>query len=342
MFWKPGVSLNELPPISSHRQVSLNRPPDPGGTIPYEKLTIAGMAARRGRILCYCCDERLASGVGAVLDKNGVGGRNAHKVFDMLLRVNAESKMFDKRVEVVDYVEENGIEIEERACMMLLLALKRAGQVDMSLKFFCQMVDANVPIAVYSMAISVDGLCRKGETDQARVLIDDMSCLGFKGNPYSYNTLICAYIKTGDFVGVDEKEAAERLAGVLNDGSFYSIKGKNKHRLWLELCDLLTKHVTEVSELNVDAIIRGGIRRFTDEVGRLWTSLADYYIRRNQTDEARDVLSEGMTTVLTVRDFSVIFDAYSQLEESMLALRMENIDLDDLSIWWKISGVFTS
>ncbi|KAL9667082.1 hypothetical protein QQ045_001429 [Rhodiola kirilowii] len=52
-------------------------------------------------------------------------------------------------------------------------------------------------------------------------------------------------------------------------------------------------------------------------------------------------LRDGMTTVVTVRDFSVIFDAYSQLEESMLALRMENIDLDDLSIWWKISGVFT-
>uniref|UniRef100_A0A7N0UZS8 Pre-mRNA-splicing factor SYF1 n=1 Tax=Kalanchoe fedtschenkoi TaxID=63787 RepID=A0A7N0UZS8_KALFE len=125
------------------------------------------------------------------------------------------------------------------------------------------------------------------------------------------------------------QEAAERLAGVLNDGSFYSIKGKNKHRLWLELCDLLTKHATEVSGLNVDAIIRGGIRKFTDEVGRLWTSLADYYIRRNQTEKARDVFEEGMTTVVTVRDFSVIFDAYSQFEESMLALKMESIGLDE-------------
>ncbi|GAB2271605.1 hypothetical protein Dimus_006436 [Dionaea muscipula] len=36
-----------------------------------------------------------------------------------------------------------------------------------------------------------------------------------------------------------------------------------------------------------------------------------------------------MTTVVTVRDFSVIFDAYSQFEESMLAYKMENIDLSD-------------
>lgn len=121
------------------------------------------------------------------------------------------------------------------------------------------------------------------------------------------------------------QEAAERLAGVLNDDRFYSIKGKTKHRLWLELCDLLTQHATEISGLNVDAIIRGGIRKFTDEVGRLWTSLADYYIRRKLLEKARDVFEESMTTVVTVRDFSVIFDAYSQFEESVLALKMEGM-----------------
>ncbi|KAM7476712.1 hypothetical protein LguiB_023955 [Lonicera macranthoides] len=121
------------------------------------------------------------------------------------------------------------------------------------------------------------------------------------------------------------QEAAERLAAVLNDNQFYSIKGKTKHRLWLELCDLLTQHATEISGLNVDAIIRGGIRKFTDEVGRLWTSLADYYIRRKLVEKARDIFEEGMTTVVTVRDFSVIFDAYSQFEESMLALKMEGM-----------------
>ncbi|KAL4562260.1 hypothetical protein LXL04_034458 [Taraxacum kok-saghyz] len=125
------------------------------------------------------------------------------------------------------------------------------------------------------------------------------------------------------------QEAAERLAGVLNDDRFYSIKGKTKHRLWLELCDLLTQHATEISGLNVDAIIRGGIRKFTDEVGRLWTSLADYYIRRKLLEKARDVFEEGMTTVVTVRDFSVIFDAYSQFEESVLALKMEAMSESD-------------
>ncbi|KZV27511.1 hypothetical protein F511_04562 [Dorcoceras hygrometricum] len=125
------------------------------------------------------------------------------------------------------------------------------------------------------------------------------------------------------------QEASERLAGVLNDDQFYSLKGKTKHRLWLELCDLLTQHAREVSGLNVDAIIRGGIKKFTDEVGRLWTSLADYYIRRELLEKARDIFEEGMTSVITVRDFSVIFDAYSQFEESMLSIKMENMDLSD-------------
>eukprot|EP00252_Welwitschia_mirabilis_P027468 TRINITY_DN9425_c0_g1_i1.p1 TRINITY_DN9425_c0_g1~~TRINITY_DN9425_c0_g1_i1.p1 ORF type:complete len:903 (-),score=205.93 TRINITY_DN9425_c0_g1_i1:274-2982(-) len=122
------------------------------------------------------------------------------------------------------------------------------------------------------------------------------------------------------------QEAAERLAGVLNDSNFYSIKGKTKHQLWLELCDLMTRHANEVSGLKVDAIIRGGIRKFSDEVGRLWTALADYYIRRGLFEKARDIYEEGMATVITVRDFSVIFDAYAQFEESMLAAKMEEED----------------
>ncbi|XP_058749791.1 uncharacterized protein LOC131622765 [Vicia villosa] len=119
------------------------------------------------------------------------------------------------------------------------------------------------------------------------------------------------------------QEAAERLASVLNDDKFYSIKGKTKHMLWLELCDLVIRHANEVSGLNVDAIIRAGIRKFSDEVGPLWTLLAEYYIRRGLHEKARDVFEEGMSTVITVKDFSVIFDSYSQFEESVICYKME-------------------
>ena len=40
--------------------------------------------------------------------------------------------------------------------------------------------------------------------------------------------------------------------------------------------------------------------RIVAQVGRLWTSLADYYIRQGQYESARDVYEEGLTTVVTV------------------------------------------
>jgi hypothetical protein len=38
-------------------------------------------------------------------------------------------------------------------------------------------------------------------------------------------------------------------------------------------------NVIPFRSLNVDAIIRGGLRRYTDQLGHLWNSLADYYVR---------------------------------------------------------------
>ena len=61
-------------------------------------------------------------------------------------------------------------------------------------------------------------------------------------------------------------EAAKKMAELVDDETFRSLEGKSKHQLWLELCDIITKHPKEVSGLKVDAILRSGIRKFTDEV----------------------------------------------------------------------------
>ncbi|OMO70432.1 RNA-processing protein, HAT helix [Corchorus capsularis] len=49
--------------------------------------------------------------------------------------------------------------------------------------------------------------------------------------------------------------------------------------------------------------------------------------RRKRMEKARDIFEEGMKSVVTVRDFSVIFDAYAQFEESMVNDKVENMDL---------------
>ena len=41
------------------------------------------------------------------------------------------------------------------------------------------------------------------------------------------------------------------------------------------------------------------------------------------TPQARDVYEEAIRTVMTVRDFTQVFDSYAQFEESMIAAKME-------------------
>ena len=74
-------------------------------------------------------------------------------------------------------------------------------------------------------------------------------------------------------------ESSVLLAKIINDEDFVSRKGKSKHQLWNELCEITSKNPDKVSSLKVEAIIRQGIKRYTDQVGLLWNSLADYFIR---------------------------------------------------------------
>ncbi|KAK7800578.1 hypothetical protein U0070_013382 [Myodes glareolus] len=156
------------------------------------------------------------------------------------------------------------------------------------------------------------------------------------------------YLKSSDRLD----EAAQRLATVVNDERFVSKAGKSNYQvglveyggwvrgalspgprlrcsptcvlqLWHELCDLISQNPDKVQSLNVDAIIRGGLTRFTDQLGKLWCSLADYYIRSGHFEKARDVYEEAVRTVMTVRDFTQVFDSYAQFEESMIAAKME-------------------
>ena len=50
-------------------------------------------------------------------------------------------------------------------------------------------------------------------------------------------------------------------------------------QLWNELCEMISKNPDKVTSLKVYAIIQQGIKRYTDQVGQLWKSLADYYVR---------------------------------------------------------------
>ncbi|KYQ93672.1 TPR-like helical domain-containing protein [Tieghemostelium lacteum] len=121
-------------------------------------------------------------------------------------------------------------------------------------------------------------------------------------------------------------EVAEQLLDIINRDNFNSTKGKTKHDLWLQLCDILSSHPREIGQgIQVDAIIRAGINAFTDQQGKLWASLADYYIRLAQFEKARDIFEEALETVPTARDFSFIWDSYTQFEDSIMSAKQEII-----------------
>ncbi|OWF46129.1 pre-mRNA-splicing factor SYF1-like [Mizuhopecten yessoensis] len=121
-------------------------------------------------------------------------------------------------------------------------------------------------------------------------------------------------------------EAAIRLVTVINDDTFVSKEGKSKHQLWNELCELVAKNPDKVTSLKIEPIIRQGLKRYTDQIGVLWNSMADYYIRGGHFERARDIYEEAIQTVITVRDFTQVFDAYAQFEKNVIGAEMETME----------------
>ncbi|OOF97470.1 hypothetical protein ASPCADRAFT_206302 [Aspergillus carbonarius ITEM 5010] len=124
-------------------------------------------------------------------------------------------------------------------------------------------------------------------------------------------------------------EAVKRYMQILDNPRFQSKEGKSNFQLWTEMVDLLVSKAKKIETgpqvgIDVDAILRSGIDRFADQRGKLWAGLATYWITRGSFEKARDVFEEGITTVMTVRDFTLVFDAYAEFEESIIGSLMES------------------
>lgn len=82
--------------------------------------------------------------------------------------------------------------------------------------------------------------------------------------------------------------------------------------------------------LDVEGIIeRDGLRVYKDQAGRLWTGLATYWIKRGELDRASATFERGLSTVVTIRDFTQIFDAYAEFSETMVSTLMDALADED-------------
>ncbi|CRG83963.1 Pre-mRNA-splicing factor syf1 [Talaromyces islandicus] len=123
-------------------------------------------------------------------------------------------------------------------------------------------------------------------------------------------------------------QAVRKYMEILNDATFRSKEGKSHFQIWSEMVELLVNKAKKIDTqsyggIDVEAIIRSGIDRFSDQRGRLWAGLATYWITKGNFEKARDVFEEGITTVMTVRDFTMIFDSYVEFEESIIGTLMD-------------------
>ncbi|KAK8849485.1 pre-mRNA-splicing factor SYF1 [Kwoniella newhampshirensis] len=82
--------------------------------------------------------------------------------------------------------------------------------------------------------------------------------------------------------------------------------------------------------LDVEGIVeRDGLEIYKDQAGRLWTGLATYWIKRGEFDRASATFERGLAAVVTIRDFTQIFDAYAEFSETMISTLMDALADED-------------
>jgi pre-mRNA-splicing factor SYF1 len=83
-------------------------------------------------------------------------------------------------------------------------------------------------------------------------------------------------------------------------------------------------------QLDVEGIVeKDGLAIYKDQAGRLWTGLATYWIKRGEFDRATSTFERGLASVVTIRDFTQIFDAYAEFSETMISTLMDALADED-------------
>ncbi|KAI9156050.1 pre-mRNA-splicing factor syf1 [Blastocladiella emersonii ATCC 22665] len=131
-----------------------------------------------------------------------------------------------------------------------------------------------------------------------------------------------AYIKLlldlGDYNG-----AATQLMRAISTST--DSGGKSSYDLFDKLCTVAVQHPDALTAVSVDDILRAGIRRFPQHAAPFWTALARYWLAAGRIERARNVFEEALRAVVTLRDFTQLFDAYLEVEEQVVAAHLETL-----------------
>ena len=130
----------------------------------------------------------------------------------------------------------------------------------------------------------------------------------------------------------------DEIITILNKDMFYSNSQSTKYDYWILLCEIITINSGNLHDINInnkydfELIIRQGLSRYIDEVGKLWVSLANISISNQDFNKARIIFEEALAKVSNKRDFIIIYNAYLKFEEELINLDNDNsssLDIDD-------------
>jgi pre-mRNA-splicing factor SYF1 len=135
-------------------------------------------------------------------------------------------------------------------------------------------------------------------------------------------------------------EAANAYLTLLTNNNNDSTEAKEKD-YWRSFGELVARHSVDIERIGIDwqAVLQTALRSSAAESGSGGSSsedaslafswLASAWIRRGDIGMARSVYEDGLQQVSTVKDFSILFAAYIQLEESLLEQLTESIEEDE-------------
>ena len=134
-------------------------------------------------------------------------------------------------------------------------------------------------------------------------------------------------------IGIKQFQPAIKIIiDILNDENFFSRENKTQYYYWIMLCQIINNYPETFlnnSEIDVEKIIRHGINKYTDEVGNLWVTLTNYYIKIGYIDKVREIFEEALEKVYTVRDFSLVYNSYINFEQEIMKKNIFNNNEED-------------
>ena len=145
-----------------------------------------------------------------------------------------------------------------------------------------------------------------------------------KINPDIKEDYIDFLISTSHF-----EEAIKLIIDILNDDMFYSKKNRTQYNYWMFLCQIIEKFPEIAKKFDVENIIRHGINKYSEEIGRLWVALGNFFIKMKCFNKAREIFEEALENVLTVRDFTLVFNTYLKFEEELAKSGFDDFDNDN-------------